>query len=206
MNVLGRLLQEAGSAGVQVVLSALPEPLRAGLQRSVPPQTFAGLLFEPNADLAMERCEDTVIAAWKESDRASLLEQTADDLERHLERQIEFEELMEELGDWMDARDYAASETLAASDRQLEGLQPVHSGRVTAYDHAGARLYQRGPGDVVPPIGAGDENVATVVADEPCRTMVLTPASRDWPETNRNELALKLYRYLLIEHFRAGSG
>ena len=106
----------------------------------------------------------------------------------------------------MDARDYAASETLAASDRQLEVLQLVHSGRVTAYEHAGARLYQRGLGDVVPPIGAGDENVATVVADEPCRTMVLTPASRDWPETNRNELALKLYRYLLIEHFRAGSG
>ena len=206
VNVLGRLLQEARSAGVQVVLSASPEPLRAGLQRSVSPQTFAGLLFEPNADLALERCEDTVIAAWKESDHVSLLEQTADDLERHLERQIEFEELMEELGDWMDARDYAASETLAASDRELEGLQLVLSGRVTAYDHAGARLYQRGPGDVVPPIGARDEDVATVVADEPCRTMVLTPASRDWLESNRNELALKLYRYLSIEHFRAGSG
>ena len=201
VNVLGRLLQEAESAGVQVVLSGLPEPLSAGLRRSVPSQTFAGLLLEPNADSALERCEDVVIAAWKESDRAALLEQTADDLERHLERQIEFEELMEELGDWMDVRDHAPGETMAASDRQREGLQLVLSGRVTAYDLAGARLYQRGPGEVVPLIDARDENVATVVADEPCRTMVLTPASRDWLETNRPELALKLYRYLADEHF-----
>ena len=212
VNVLGRLLQDAGNAGVQVVLSALPEPLRAGLQRSVPPQTFAGLLLEPNADLALERCEDTVIAAWKESasltdrDRAALLEQTADDLERQLERQIDFENLMEELGGLMDARTHDVGETLADAQTQREGLQLLLSGRVSVCDRAGVRLYQRGPGDVVPPVGAKDETVATVVADEPCRTMVLTQASRDWLESNRQELALKLYRYLSTEHFQVDPG
>ena len=43
-----------------------------------------------------------------------------------------------------------------------------------------------------------------MAADEPCRTLVLTPSTRRWLEQQRPELALKLYGYLLAGHFKVG--
>ena len=78
----------------------------------------------------------------------------------------------------------------------LEGLQLLLSGSASAYDAAGERLYQRGRGDASWP-GALDQQAASVVADEPCRAMVLKPAVRGRLEQQDERLALTLYRYLL---------
>ena len=212
VNVLGRFLQTANTAGVQVVLSAVSEQLKTELERNLPPTVFAGLWVEPNADHALERCEDIIITEWKaevaaaSERRAALLENVADDLDRHLERQIQFEDLMEELQDWLNPRQYAAGEILAGPGSPQEGLQLLLSGRASAYDAAGTRLYQCSPGDAIWPAGASDEKKTVMVADEPCRTMELTPASRRKLETHEERLALKLYRYLLAGRFQAGSG
>ncbi len=208
VNVLGRFLQTANAAGVQVVLSALSEQVHTGLQRTLPPAVFAGLEVEPNQDRALERCEEIIIAAWKsdvnkaEERRAALLEQTADDLERYLERQIHFEDLLEELQGWLNPREYSADEALAGPDAPNEGLQLLLSGRASVYDPAGTRLYQCGPGDAIWPAGSVDEETHSVIADESCRTMVLTPAARHWLDEHEERLALKLYRYLLAPRFR----
>ena len=212
VNVLSRFLQTANAAGAQVVLSALPGHLRAGLERNLPPCVFSGLLIEPNVDQALERCEDIVIAAWKEDvdiaheRRASLLEHSAADLERHLERQIRFEDLMEELRDWTAPRQYAPGEVLAAPDVPPEGLQLLLSGRASAHDSEGVRLYQCGPGDAIWPARTPDGAAASVIADETCRTVVLEPGTRRWLEKHRERLALRLYRYLLAGHFEAEPG
>ena len=80
------------------------------------------------------------------------------------------------------------------------------TGRVSAYNAAGARLYQCRPGDALRPVGVLEtEQVTSMVADEPCRTLVLTPSTRSWLEQQRPELVLKLYRYLLAGHFRTES-
>jgi hypothetical protein len=47
------------------------------------------------------------------------------------------------------------------------------------------------------------EKVVSVVAEEPCRTLVMTPAARRWLETNRQELVLKLYGFLLAARLEA---
>ena len=209
VNVLSRVLQAANGEDVQVVLSAPPKGLRTGLAHNLPPPVFAELILEANADLALERCEDTVIAAWKTNadrtdwQRGALLERAADDLEHYLDREAEFEELMDELRDWLEGRDHACDETIAAKRTAEAGVQFLVSGQASAHDIAGARIYQCAPGDVVWPPGARDERVAAVVADESCRTMVLAPAVRRWLETNRTELALKLYRYLAAERLQA---
>ena len=76
-----------------MVLSALSEGLRAGLEHNLPSAVYAELLVEPNADRAIKRCADIVITAWKadvdmaDERRASLLEHTAEALEHYLERQ-----------------------------------------------------------------------------------------------------------------------
>ena len=212
VSVLGRFLQTANAAGVQVVLSALSEGLKAGLKRNLPPTVYDELLVEPDVDRALERCEEIVIADWKtdadtaDERRASLMEHTVDDLERYLERQIDFENLLEELRSWLSPRQYTAGEALAGPDAPQEGLQLLLAGRASGYDSAGTRLFQCGPGDAIWPANALDEQAASVVADRPCRTMVLTPAARGWLEQNEERLALKLYRYLLAGRFQAESG
>ena len=202
VNVLARFLQTADAAGVAIVLSAVSEKLQAGLERNLPPSASAELLAEPNADRALERCEDLVIAAWKAEveggteRRTSLLEHSADDLEHYLERQIRFEDLLESLGNWLEPRRYAAGEALAGPDAPREGLQLLLSGSASGCDAAGERLYQRRRGDAIWPV-ALDQQATSVVADEPCRTMVLTPAARGRLEEQDERLALTLYRYLL---------
>ena len=45
-----------------------------------------------------------------------------------------------------------------------------------------------------------------VLADEPCRTMVLSPATWGWLEEHEQGIALNLYRYLLARRLEAEPG
>ena len=212
VNVLSRFLQTANAAGVRVVLSALSKGLQTGLEHNLPPAVYAELLVEPDVDRALEHCEDIVIAEWRtnvdmaDERRAALMEHTVDDLEHYLERQIDFENLLEELQPWLSPHQYAAGEDLIGPDAPQEGLQLLVSGRVSGYDSAGTRLFQHGPGDSIWPAGALDKKATSVIADEPCRTMVLTLAALGWLEQHEERLALKLYRYLLAGRLQAESG
>ena len=212
VNVLSRFLQTANTAGVRIVLSALSEGLRAGLEHNLPPAVYAELLMEPDVDRALEHCEEIVIEGWKadvdraDERRASLLEHTADDLERYLERQIDFENLMEELQWWLSPCQYSAGEALVGQGAPQAGLQLLLSGRASGYDSAGTRLFQCGPGDSIWPASASEQKATFVIADEPCRTMVLTPVVRGKLEESEQQLTLKLYRYLLSGRFQADSG
>ena len=209
VTVLARFLQSAHAAGVQVVLSAPSEQLRTLLERNLPPPDLAALRVEPDADRALEICEEIVIQAWNANAslagerRASLLERAADDLERHLERQIRFEDLVEELRNWLTPRRYAAGEALAGPGAAGQGLQLLTSGRASAQEAAGRRSRQYGPGDAIWPADPSDGKAAAVIADGPCQTLVLAPDARRWLEQHQERLALKLYRYLLARRFEA---
>ena len=209
VNVLARFLQSANAAGVQVVLSAPSAQLMAGLESNLPPSDLAALRVEPDGDHGLERCEEIVIQGWNanasmvDEHRSSLLERAADDLERQLEHQIRFEDLMEELRSWLNPCSYAAGEALAGPGAPSRGLQLLISGQASAHQAAGTRFRQYGPGEVIWPVDPSDEKAPTVSADEPCETMVLTPAARRWLEEHEERLALKLYRYLLAERFEA---
>ena len=212
VNVLGRFVQTANEARVQVVLCATSKQFMAGLKRSLPPAVFADLLVEQSTDRALERCEDIIIAAWKADDemadkrRSMLLEAAGDDVERYLDRQIYFEDLVEKLQRWLNPRDYSAGESIAGPDAKREGLELLTSGRASVYDAIGVRLYQCVPGDPIWPPGALERNAVSVITDEPCRTIVLTSAARRWLEEHEERLALKLYRYLLWEPLRTYQG
>ena len=211
VSVLARFMQSANAAGVQVVLSAPSEQLRTGLERNLPASEFAAVRVEPNADRALEYCEDAVIAAWKahashvDARRASLIDRAAADLERHLERQIRFEDLMDELRSWLIPRRYAAGDALAGPGVPSEGLQLLTSGQASAHDAAGRRFRQYGPGDAIWPVDPSDERASTVSADESSETMLLAPPARHRLEELEERLALKLYRYLLAGRFEAGA-
>ena len=130
----------------------------------------------------------------------------ADDLERHLERQIRFEDLVDELRIWLNPRRYAAGEVLAGPGGAHEGLQLLTSGRASARDAEGARVRQYSPGDAIWPVDPSDERAPSVSADEPSETMALAPAARRRLEEHEEGLALKLYRYLLAGRFESEPG
>ena len=208
VNVVARFVKRANTAGVPVVLSGLSEKLRFSLKWNLAPSAFAELWLEPNADLGLERCEELTITAWKadaatmEQRRTSLLEHTVEDLERYLERQVLFEDLIEALRPWLISRHYAAEDVLAGPDAPREGLQLLLSGRASVHDSAGLRLRQCSPGDAIWPVDPAADTKTTVVADESCRAMLLTPSARRWLEEHEQGLAIELYRYMLTEHFK----
>ena len=210
VNVLARFLRTANTGSVQVVLSAMSEQLRAGLERHLPQADFDALREEPDADRALERCEEIVIDAWRASAgvaderQASLLEHTAADIEHHLDRQVHFEELIEALRSWLSPHRYSPGEALSAPGEPRGSLQLLVSGRASAYDSDGARIRQLSPGDALWPSDPVLENASSVIADEACRTMALTPDRRRRLEEHEGRLALELYRFLLAGHFRTG--
>ena len=203
VNVLCRFLRAAHAAGVRVVLSAASDALSAGIAHNLSADIHADLHTEPNLDRALERCEEIVIAAWRTDEkraderRASLLEHAGGDLDRYLERQIDFESLLEQLHPWIIARGYESGAAMKGPGAPGDGVQLLTSGRASGYDGAGSRLNQYGPGDVVWPPGTLHERASSVIADEPCRTILLTPDARVRLERQDAPLALKLYRYLL---------
>ncbi len=208
VSVLSRFLRNANEAGMRVVLSALPEQLRTGLEKNLPPGELDLLQIEPDVERALEHCEEAVIAAWKreastaDEKRTSLLDLVSDDLEHQLERQIRFEDLVDELQDRLDFRHFTAGEVLSEPGVTNEA-QLLISGRASACDSTGMRIRQYGPGDIVWPAGPEGGGTMAVIADEPLRTAALTPAVLDRLEQHEERLALRLYRYLLAGRFPA---
>ena len=203
VNALGRFMRAAHSAGTRVVMGGASERFIDELRRNLPPPVFDKVLFEPSADLGLERCEDIVIedylAADSEDGSGALLETVADAMSRQLDRRAGFEDLVGRLGDWGERREYQAGETIVAMGMPTAGVRMVTAGRASVYDGSGTRLAQCGPGDVVESRSAFDPRSAThsAVADEACTTVVLTPAAMRLLEEDDTRLAVELYRYII---------
>ncbi len=202
VNALCRFVLAARGPGTRVVLCAASEQLRGELRRNLPPPVFDEVLFETDADLGLERCEDIVLedhAAGADASNDDLLDTVGDAMERHLDRQVLFEELLEELREWADVREHQTGDSIVAVDESYAGIGLIVAGRASVYDADGSRLAQLGTGDVIEPHGLYGSQVSTraTVADEASRTANLTPAALRLLEGSDSALALKLYRYLL---------
>lgn len=195
VNTLVRYIQRTQAAGVQVVLSALAPDFRVRLERNLPPDVLANLALEPDLDHALERNEDLLIANWRanavdaDERRSLLLGQTGGDIERQLERQIEFEELLEQLAEYTNTRGCAAGDELTAA---ATDLQLLVNGHASVLGPDGERQQQLGAGDVIWP-----DNATRVVADgAPVRVAWLGGEALQRLDDDPT-LALRLYRYLL---------
>ena len=205
VHVLCQFLHSAHAGDARVVISAAPEQLEQSLRGNLPDDVRRGLHFEVDLDHGLERCEDLLIARLDAEsseparDRARLLDRSAAELERHLEQQIRFEELLEMLAPWLEPREYDAGEKLAARGEVQHGLQLLVSGRVSVHDAQGTRLYHRSPGDALEPWAAFDEHIAatTAVARSACRTMMLTASARELLVSHDHALSLRLFAFLI---------
>ena len=208
INVLAKYLRAAQENAVEVVICTKSARLKSNVGRNLPRDVWDRIRFEADLDHALEWCEDRTItevsrrlASAGADSRGALLEQVADELERHLDRQIVFEELAEKLGPWSERRAYETGEMLISPDGAHEGMQLLVSGRASVHDAQGRRLRQLDAGSVLEERAeSGSVRVASrVVADEACVTMMLTAAGRRVLEATDPGLCLELYRYVISE-------
>ena len=209
VNTLSRFVEAAHDGGATVVLTGASARLEQEMMRNLPAKAQSSLCTTAGEDEALERCEDILLARWRarmDQDRWSrdiLLESVVDDVERQLDRQVVFEELVESVGTRLERREYGPGDALFVRGEPRRGLQLLIEGHASRFDATGARLVQYSPGDAIEPRGAFDATAATdtTIADESCRTLVLTPESRLELEERDSRLLLRLYEYL----FTAGA-
>ena len=198
-------LNKAHAARWQVILSGTRDQFEARLAENLSDEVRYWLVVEPDLDRAVERCEDVVINRYRaesrgDSLRRTLLERVADEMDRELDRQAYFEDIIEKLQDWIEPHGYAKGDTLSGPDEPPSGLQLLVGGQVSVFDSSGVRLRQCGPGDPVNPaaVYGRPSTDLTTVADRSCWVATLTPVARQLLEENNEELAFKLYQYLIL--------
>ena len=203
VNAMCRFILAARGAGTEVVIAAAPDGLADELRGNLPPPVFGQLLFAADSDRALEHCEDRVIEAHgtdedpRES-RSALLAAAGAELERHLDRQVLFEELLDRLDGWFERREYAAGETLLAAGEPVDVLQLVTGGSAAVRDRTGARVRMLGPGEpVASQLPSGAVASASVVAEAACTTAALSASALGLLEESDRQLAMQVYRYLL---------
>lgn len=209
VNTLSRFVEAAHDGGATVVLTGAPARLAQEMMLNLPAKAQSSLITTAVEDEALERCEDILLARWRarmDQDRWSrdiLLESVVDDVERQLDRQVVFEELVENVGARLERREYGPGDALFVRGEPRQGLQLLIEGHASRFDATGARLVQYSPGEAIEPIGAFESTVAadTTIADESCRTLVLTPETRLELEERDTRQLLRLYEYL----FTAGA-
>ena len=211
-HLLCQFLHAAHADGTQVVVSAAPAQLARDLRANLPRAGREGVHFADDADHGLERCEDLLIARVLAEapdptlGHVRLLDRTATELERHLEEQIRFEELLELLAPWLEPRAYAPGDHLAVHGEAQRGLQLLVSGRASVHDADGRRLYECAPGDALEPWAAFTEHISatTVLAESACRTMLLTAPARERLESHDNALSLRLFAFLIAQRAPRG--
>lgn len=204
VSAMCRFILAARRAGTQVVMSRAPATLEKELRRNLPPPIFGNVVFAADDDQALEHCEDVLIAACQpsgdtEGGEPSLLAVVGAELERHLDRQVLFEDLVGDLRDWLDTREHAEGDALLAVGKPNDTLQLITAGRASVFDAGGTRHRQLGPGDAVEPQAsfAAQTASASVVADGPCTTATLAASALRLLEESDPKLTARLYRYLL---------
>ena len=202
VSAMCRFILAARRAGTQVVMSRAPATLEKELQRNLPPPVFGSVVFAPDDDQALEHCEDVLISSYEPPDdteggEPSLLETVGADMERHLDWQVLFEELVGDLR--LDTREHAEGDALLAVGESSDTLQLITAGRASVFDASGARNRQLGPGDAVDPRApvVAPTAAASVIADEPCTTATLSASALRLLEESDPKLTARLYRYLL---------
>lgn len=197
----GRFLQSTNSNGVKLVLSGMSKRLNIDLERNLSPDALKDMVLEQDTDRGLERCEDYILSKL-DSDMTHdmLMDISFEDMERSLERQTQFEELVDELEQLFPICEHAAEVRIAGLDELSDSVQLLVAGKASAYDDGARRIHQFSRSDLIHQIDRLEHTATYILSDEPCRVLALTSEDRTWLEEHHSGLAMKLYRYLFSEY------
>lgn len=205
-NAFQRFISSAHAEHVRIVLTETSPRFISMLQRILPIESIDNLVTAQDIDRGLEACEEAILTEYTErtaqqANAADMLfEQSVDDMMAHLDRQILFEALVEELRPWVQECHYEGETLLVEKGKTQQGLQMLVWGSATATDgDGGTRLAHLRAGDVLVPQAAFAPFVARehIMADSPCRTVLLTAQARLLMEQENPDLALRLDRYVI---------
>ena len=116
-------VSKAHAARWQVIICGGTDRFNRRLEDNLSAVEYRWLILEGELDRALERCENAVIdrcgAEKPEQDfQRTLIERVADDLVDQLDRQAFFEEMVDELHDWIEPHGYAAGDTVSEPDNR----------------------------------------------------------------------------------------
>jgi SulP family sulfate permease len=201
-----RFALNAGAVGSAIAIAAAPDRLKDALERNLPRETMSNIKFFPDADHALEWCEDRLIerALANGGDEASvrdvLFHQSVDDLMAHLERQERFEHLVESLRPWLEHREHPSGSVILEKGEYTKGLHLLIQGAATEMDpDSGVRIRSLAPGCVFAAAGAfgGYTAPTTIRADSDCTTAFLSVEARGLLERESMPHALALYGFII---------
>ena len=205
LDSLRGYMQRAEANGVKTILCGASERLKQGIERDFSPSVLADIDWTDDEATALTRAESLLIELYKDetsrdpSVREAVRREVSPAMETELERQAVFEELIELLEDRATAIDYADQEVISQIGETPPGMQLLITGRATAVDSHGERRNQLRPGDVIDGESAIEASAATLTtfADGKCQTVLISPDILNQLELDKNELAIRLYRYIL---------
>jgi len=208
VNVLRRFFRMADASGTKVVLSDLSGPVHTAMVHGLSAEESASFKIEADSDRAVEYCEQVIISAWK-SDRGEsgdgqgdhLIDSVFEGLDRQLQQQVEFEELLDEVKKWFARQTFAAGQVIFSGDEKSRDIHLLAAGRVSVYDAHSQRIRQLVSGDVIWPVDDQCSDLFVVRADEDCETYLLPQGDLLKMEKLQSSLAFRIYRHLLRDRF-----
>ncbi len=208
LDSLRAFIQRANTQDVRIVLCSTSDKLAQEIRRDFPPTLVDNVTWVASEDDALIEAEDILLDVYEsdiadDPDLKDLVRlSTNAELTQHLDRQIQFEELVKDLIDWVETVEYEDGEAIATRGETPNGLQLLMAGRASVVADDGSTLFQCGAGSVLESASAVEEAISTVsiVAEGECKTLVISPPVLARLDTEGNQLALRLYRYVLSEH------
>jgi SulP family sulfate permease len=189
-----------------LVITAAPERLIEALKHNLSKKAMENIAFFDHLDEGLEWCEDRLIEekpvtnAEEASLRDMLFHQSVDDVMVHLQKQEQFEYLVDRLRPWLETRDIPAGSTILAKGEQSPGLFLLTFGTATEMDpDKHLRVRSLTPGSAIAAPAAFGQYVASaaVRADSDCQLALLSAETRILLEQENPNLALELYGFLI---------
>ena len=207
-SAIHRFVRKARLKGTRIVATSISRPFRAMLVRGLPIDDRQNIHFEEDFDYGLEWCEDLVIETWNRRSRQqkdardALVHISRDEAKRLSDLRARFDELAEQLEPYAEVVEFEQGRMMVEIGSHPKGLQLLVSGLASAHDGIDHhRLREYGPGSALTvPAAFGDyESREEIQADENCRLLLLTKEARENLESHDQDLAMKLYSYLLTQ-------
>lgn len=136
VNCFLRMLQKAAASGVELLFCAAPDSLLTQMRLADPAQVD-GVRFLPDADRALEWCEDAILdreharlVERKDSGgQDELFDLAVDDMLLKLAEGERFEALLERLEPWLEERTAQAGEVILRQGEAMTGVYLFQSGQ-----------------------------------------------------------------------------
>ncbi|MCY4095885.1 MAG: SulP family inorganic anion transporter [Gammaproteobacteria bacterium] len=207
LDSLRSFIQRANAQNVQTILCSTSDKLAQEIRRDFPPTLVENVTWVETQEDALIEAEDILLANYEsdiadDPDLRDLVRlSTNSELTHHLDRQVQFEELIADLTDWVETVEYEDGEAISTRGESPSGLQLLMAGRASVVSDDGSTLYQCGAGSVIESASAIEEAESTVSikAEGSCKTLLVQPSVLATLDVEENQLALRLYRYILSE-------